>query len=256
MRIAVTREVSPALVQCELTHQPRVAIDIELARTQHAKYEQCLIAAGCTVERLQTTADLADSVFVEDIAVVFAELAIMTHPGAESRRRETAVVADALKKYRALQRIEPPATLDGGDVLVMGQRVFVGHSRRTNLQGIDQLRRILAPCGYTVESVPVEGCLHLKSAVTAVSEDTVLINRDWVPVDAFSDLMLLDVDREEPWGANALRIDGDIIYPTAWPKTLARLLARGFRVQPVDVGELAKAEGGVTCCSLVFATEN
>jgi dimethylargininase len=252
MRMAVTREISPAIVHCELTHQPRVAIDFELARKQHAKYEQCLVSAGCTLERLQTTADLPDSVFVEDIAIVFAELAVITHPGAGSRRREIPIVADALKKYRTLERIEPPATLDGGDVLVMGRRVFVGHSRRTNIEGIEQLRRILAPWCYSVEPVRVEACLHLKSAVTAVSDDTVLINRDWVPVDAFTGLALLDVDQEEPWGANALRIDGDIIYPTEWPKTLARLETRGFRVQPVDVGELVKAEGAVTCCSLVF----
>lgn len=252
MRMAVTREVSPAIVHCELTHQPRVAIDFELARAQHTQYEQCLASAGCVVERLQTTADLADSVFVEDIAVVFAELAVVTRPGAESRRRETPVVAQALKKYRTLQHIEPPGTLDGGDVLVVGRRVFVGHSRRTNLEGIDQLRRILHTCGYTVTGVPVEKCLHLKSAVTAVSDDTVLINRGWVRVDAFSDLSLVDVDKDEPWGANALRIDRDIIYSNAYPKTMARLEARGFRVRAVDVGELAKAEGAVTCCSLIF----
>jgi dimethylargininase len=252
MRIAVTREISPAIVQCELTHQPRVAIDFELARAQHTQYEQCLATAGCVVERLETTADLADSVFVEDIAVVFAELAVITRPGAESRRRETPVVAQALEKYRALQHIEPPGTLDGGDVLVVGRRVFVGHSRRTNLEGIDQLRRILNTCGYTVAGVPVEKCLHLKSAMTAESDDTVLINRDWVRVDAFSDLSLVDVDKDEPWGANALRIGGDIIYSTAYPKTMARLEARGFHVRAVDVGELAKAEGAVTCCSLIF----
>ncbi len=252
MRIAMTREISPAIVHCELTHQPRVAIDFELARKQHAKYEQCLVAAGCTLERLQTTADFADSVFIEDIAIVFAELAVITHPGARSRRREIPIVADALKQYRTLERIDPPATLDGGDVLVMGRRVFVGHSQRTNIEGIDQLRRILAPRGYSVEPVRIEACLHLKSAVTAVSDDTVLINREWVPVDAFTGLALLDVNREEPWGANALRIDQDIIYPTDWPKTLALLEARGFHVRPVDVGELAKAEGAVTCCSLVF----
>jgi dimethylargininase len=253
MLVAMTREISPAITRCELTHQPRVAIDLELARAQHEEYEQCLVSAGCTVERLRTAADLPDSVFVEDIAVVVAELAVVTRPGAEPRRRETSAVVEALEKYRALQRIEPPATLDGGDVLVMGRHVFVGRSRRTNAKGIEQLRGILAACGYTVQSVPVDGCLHLKSAVTAVSDDTVLVNRRWVPIDAFSDLAVLDVHPSEPWGANALRIDGDIIYPTAFPRTRARLEARGLHVRTVDVGELAKAEGAVTCCSLVFA---
>jgi dimethylargininase len=253
MRIAVTREISPAIVRCELTHQPRVPIDLATAQMQHARYQQCLVAAGCTVERLRTTPDLADSVFVEDIAVVFPELAIVTRPGALSRRRETPVVAKALKKYRPLQRIQPPATLDGGDVLVLGRRVFVGHSRRTNATGIEQLRRILEPRGYTVASVPVEKCLHLKSAATAVSDETVLVNRDWVPTDAFCGLTFVDVDREEPWAANALRLNGELIYSAAYPRTLARLEAHGFRVRTVELGELAKAEGAVTCCSLVFA---
>jgi dimethylargininase len=253
MRIAVTREISPAIVRCELTHQPRVPIDFATAELQHARYEQCLVAAGCTIERLQTTPDLADSVFVEDIAVVFPELAIVTRPGALSRRRETPVVAKALKKYRPLQRIQAPATLDGGDVLVLGRRVFVGHSRRTNVAGIEQLRRILEPRGYIVAGVPVENCLHLKSAVTAVSDEAVLINRNWVPTDVFCGLTFVDVDREEPWGANALRLNGELIYSTAYPRTLTRLEAHGFRVRTVELGELAKAEGAVTCCSLVFA---
>ena len=253
MRIAITREISPAITQCQLTHQARVAIDVDSARAQHNDYEQCLVSAGCTVERLQTTSDLPDSVFVEDIAVVVAELAVVTRPGAEPRRRETPAVAEALGKHRTLQYIRAPATLDGGDVLVMGRRVFVGRSGRTNAEGVDQLRQILIVCGYTVQAVPVDGCLHLKSAVTAVSDDAVLINRRWVPVDAFSGLALLDVHPGEPWGANALRIADDIIYPTAFPETRARLEARGFQVRTVDVGELAKAEGAVTCCSLIFA---
>jgi dimethylargininase len=251
MRMAITREISPAIVRCELTHQSRVAIDFDLARQQHARYEECLIAAGCKVERLPTTPDLPDSVFVEDTALVLQELAIVTRPGAPSRRQETRVVADALKKYRSLQHIDAPGTLDGGDVLLMGRRVFVGHSRRTNLEGIDQVRRMLVPLGYTIEAVAVERCLHLKSAITALSEDTVLINRDWISADPFSDFVVLDVDREEPGAANALRIDDDLIYPTAWPRTLAHLQSRGFRVQSVDIGELSKAEGAVTCCSLL-----
>jgi dimethylargininase len=254
MLVAITRAISPAIVHCELTHQPRVAIDFELACAQHEQYERRLAEAGCTVERLQTTSDLPDSVFIEDIAVVFAELAIVTRPGAESRRRETPAVRKALEQYKTLQYIDAPGTLDGGDVLVMGHRVFVGRSRRTNPEGIEQLRRIVEAHDYQVVSVPVERCLHLKSAVTSISDDTILINRRWVDADAFSGLSLIEVDEREPGAANALRIGHDIIFPAAYRKTAAHLEARGFRVRPVDVGELTKAEGAVTCCSLVFET--
>jgi dimethylargininase len=252
MLVAITRAISPAIVHCELTHQPRVAIDFALARAQHAEYEERLTEAGCTVERLQTTPDLADSVFIEDIAVVFPEFAVVTRPGAESRRAETPAVRKALEKYRTLRSIEAPGTLDGGDVLVMGHRVFVGRSRRTNPEGIEQLRRIVETHKYQIISVPVERSLHLKSAVSGISDDTLLINRRWVDADVFSDLSLVEVDESEPGAANALRIGNEIIFPAGYPKTTARLEAQGFRIRPIDVGELTKAEGAVTCCSLVF----
>src|SRR5262249_58760941 len=129
--------------------------------------------------------DLPDSVSAEDAAVVFDEIAVIARPGAQSRREEVDSVAEALGRYRPLRRIEPPGTLDGGDVLVAGRRVFVGRSSRTNGAGIDQMRRLLAPHGYTVEAVDVGGCLHLKSAVTVLPGDTLLANRAWVPMKPF-----------------------------------------------------------------------
>src|SRR5262249_51858294 len=159
-----------ALERCELTHLARAPIDVPLARQQHEAYERCLVAAGCAVERLAADDEMADSVFVEDIAVVFDELALVTSPGAESRRRETAMVADAVSRVRPLRWIEPPGTLDGGDVLVAGRHVFVGRSSRTTDAGIEQARRVLTPYGYTVRAVNVGGCLHLKSAVTSLGD--------------------------------------------------------------------------------------
>src|SRR5262245_61393700 len=129
-RVAITREVSPALADCELTHLPRVRIDVDVARAQHRAYEQALAGAGCAIDQLPAAPDLPDSVFVEDIAVVFDEVAIVTRPGAESRRPEAPAVAAALAGYRSLRTIEPPGTVDGGDVLVVGRRVFVGLSSR------------------------------------------------------------------------------------------------------------------------------
>jgi dimethylargininase len=253
-RIALTREVSPAIERCELTHVSRVAIDVEIARAQHRQYERCLEELGCMVQRLDADPDLPDSVFVEDVAVVFDELALITRPGAESRRPEAVAVAETLRRYRTIRRIEPPGTLDGGDVLQIGRRVFVGCSSRTNPAGIRQMRALLGAYGYTVQEVAVRGCLHLKTAATAVADDLLLVNHQWVPVGGgeFSGLDILDVHPAEPFGANALQVGECVIYPAACPRTRERLEQRGVRVCTLEMGELAKAEGGVTCCSLIF----
>jgi dimethylargininase len=190
-------------------------------------------------------------VFVEDIAIVFDELAIVTRPGAESRRRETSAVAAALAAYRPLHTIEPPATVDGGDVLVVGRRVFVGRSSRTNEAAVVQIRQILQPYGYTVRDTVVHGCLHLKSAVTALADDVLLVNRAWIDAAAFEGFTLVDVEPAEPAAANALRLDDRIIFPAAFPRTAERLTQRGLRLTIVDAAELAKAEGALTCCSLI-----
>jgi len=251
--IALTREISPAVTRCELTQLPRAPIDVEMARAQHRAYQQCLAEAGCTVARLAAGPEMADSVFVEDIAVVFDEVAIVTRPGASSRRQETPAVAEALARYRLLQHIEAPATADGGDVLVVGRNVFVGCSSRTNAAAIDQMRRFLGPYGYTVVGVGVSGCLHLKSAVTRVADDRLLINRNWISIEPFSTFDLIDVHPDEPNGANALRVGGEVVYATSFPRTLERLEQSGLSVRSVDVSEIAKAEGALTCCSLIFS---
>ncbi len=160
MPIAVTREVSPAINRCELTHVAREAIDVNAARAQHHQYEECLAALGCRVIRLPDTPDLPDSVFVEDCAVVLDEIAIITRPGAESRRAETTSVAGGLRAFRELEHIQPPATVDGGDVLLVGRTLFVGLSSRTNGAAVEQLGSLLHPLGYSVVAVEVAGCLH------------------------------------------------------------------------------------------------
>jgi dimethylargininase len=249
--VALTRAVSDAIVRCELTHRARAPIDVALARAQHAAYEDTLCAAGCEVRRVAPAPDLPDAVFVEDTAVVLPEVAVLTRPGAESRRAELSAVEAALAPHRALVRVEAPATLDGGDVLVVGRRVFVGRSSRTNDAGVDRLRALLCPLGYAVEPVAVHGCLHLKSAVTALSDTMLLINRAWTRADAFREFDLVDVHPFEPDAANVLRVGEALIYPAEFPRTLERLERRGLPPRTVPASELAKAEGAVTCCSLV-----
>jgi dimethylargininase len=252
MLMALTREIRPEISDCELTHLARTPIDVERARAQHAAYEWALVEAGCTVRRLDATDPLPDSVFIEDIAVVLDEVAVITRPGAETRRRETAAVARWLGNVRSLRYIESPATLDGGDVLTVGRRIFVGESARSNAAGAMQLRALLAPFGYTVDRVPVAGCLHLKSAVTAVSAQALLINPEWVPPDLFAGYSLIEIDPGEAYGANALAVGGKVIYPAGFPGTRRRLEERGLSIRTIEADELAKADGAVTCCSLIF----
>jgi dimethylargininase len=251
MPVALTREISPLFERCELTHLSRCRIDLGRAREQHRAYEAALTRLGCTVRRLPELPDCPDGVFVADPAFVFDEVAVIARPGAESRRAETASVAEALAAFRPLRFIEAPGTLDGGDVLRIGRTVLVGQSARTNSAGFQQMRDLLAPHGYDVRPIAVTGCLHLQTAITDVAEAVVLVNPAWMDVSRLDGVEVVEVDRAEPFAANALRIGDAVLYPDAFPRTRARLEARGIRVVTVDVSELAKAEAGVTCCSLI-----
>jgi dimethylargininase len=251
MLTAVTREVSPAIANCELEFLDRQPIDLALAVEQHRQYRACLTELGIHVEELPAEAELPDSVFVEDPAIVLDEIAVITRMGAESRRQESESLAAALARFRALVRMSAPATLEGGDVVRIGKMLYVGLSRRTNAEGARQLAAIVEPYGYRVLPVTVTGCLHLKSACCAVSDDTVLANRGLFDASAF-DCKLIDVPAEEPGAADVLRIGGTVLIPASFPRTARLLEESGFTVQPLDVSELQKAEAGVTCMSLVF----
>ncbi len=255
MLVAVTRAVSPTLAECELTHRPRDPIDVDKAVAEHACYEDALRSLGATVVHAPPEPTLPDAVFVEDAALVFAETAVMTRPGAPVRRREVESMAKVLSAYRPLFAIQAPGTLDGGDVMAVGRKIYVGLSSRTSHEGIAQLDQHLSEWGYEVIPVPVTGCLHLKSAVTQVADNLLLINDRWVSPECFGSMGTVTVAPGEPDAANALLIGASVIYPTHHPATAERLDRAGVRVVPVPCGELAKAEGGVTCCSVVFATE-
>jgi dimethylargininase len=252
-RIALTRQISSAIERCELTYVQRAPIDIGRARKQHQDYEQLLRRLGCQVETLPEEPELPDSVFVEDTAIVLEEAAVITRPGSPSRRPETPSIAGALARYRKLLRIEAPGTLDGGDVLRIGRTLYVGTSGRSNPEAIEQLTALLAPLGYLVRPVAVRGCLHLKTAVTQVAEGRLLINPNWVDRADFAGMRYVEVDGAEPFGANAVLIDDQVIYPASHPRTAERLQRLGIPVHIVDMSETEKAEGGVTCCSLLFS---
>ena len=250
---ALIRPVSSAMARCELTHLARSPIDVALAGAQHRRYADLLASLGCQIVELVAEPDLPDSVFVEDTAVVLDEIAVITRPGAESRRPETPSVAAALGRYRTCVSIRDPGTLDGGDVLRVGRRIFVGQSGRSNAGGISQLAAVVVPHGYEVVPVQVRGCLHLKSAVTLVGPDTLLINDDWVDRATWPGMRFVVVAPGEPHAANAVCIDDTIVHAASGPRTRTRLEEAGLRVLAVDVSEMEKAEGAITCCSVIFA---
>jgi len=252
MFTAITRSVSPAIIHCEISFIDRKPINLARAQEQHHAYEGLLEKLGARVVSLPAEPDLPDSMFVEDPAIVLDELAVILPLGTESRRREAPSLAKALSKYRKLEYVQLPGTLEGGDVLCIGRKLFVGLTRRSNAEGIRQLAAILKPHGYEVLEVPVTGCLHLKSAVTYIGEKMLLANRDWFDTTQFSGYEWIDVDPAEPHAANALALGGTVIFPTSFPRTSARIKSKGFHVTALDISELQKAESGLTCSSLLF----
>jgi dimethylargininase len=230
-----------------------VPIDLDRARRQHAELERAMESLGATIVRAAAADEMPDAVFVEDTAVVVEEIAVLTRPGAASRRGETEAVAAVLAEYRPLARMTGPATLDGGDVLRVGRTLYVGCSSRTNDAGVEQLRGFARPFGYRVVTTAVNGCLHLKSAVTAIGDGLLLVNPRWVAADALDGLERIEVDPAEPMAANALRVGDAVLFPAHYPRTRRRLEDRGICVVSVECDELAKAEGAVTCCSILIA---
>jgi len=249
---ALIRPVSPAMARCELTHLARSPIDVALAQQQHSCYARTLASLGCRLVELEAEPDLPDSVFVEDTVVVLDEIAVLTRPGAVSRQPEVISVGAALERWRTCVRIEAPGTLDGGDVLRVGRDLYVGESGRSNAAGIAQLASAIAPFGYRTMGVPLRGCLHLKSAITCVGADTLLINDAWVDRAHWPGMRFVAVVPEEPHAANSLTVGETLIHAASAPRTRERLEAAGLRVVALDVSEIEKAEGGVTCCSVLF----
>lgn len=252
MVVAITREISSRFNECEITHIDRTPIDLNIARTQHKEYVQTLAKIGCQVIELHEERDLPDSVFVEDTAFILPEVAVITRPGADSRKPETASIIQALSSHRPLVHVSAPATVDGGDVLVLGKNIYIGMSTRSTQEAVTQLQGLLDNYGYKVNGVKLTDCLHLKTAVTRVDDKTLLINKNWVDAAHFAEYELIEVDSSEPFAANCLPVKDIIIYPTTFPNTQKKLEQKGFKIVNVKLDELAKAEGAVTCCSLII----
>ena len=253
MITAITRSPAASMERCELTFLQRETIDIERARAQHAAYRAALVTAGADVILLPALDDLPDSVFVEDTAIVLDSVAIMSMMGAESRRRETAAMAPVLRRYRTVQALGEPATLDGGDVMRVGTALYVGQTARTNRAAVEQLSKILGPAGYRVIGVPLTECLHLKSACTEIGPHAVLINPDWVPPALFDGLRVITIDPDEPFGANAVIVGRALVVPASAPRTRERLVCAGFQPIAVDISEFEKAEAAATCLSIILS---
>ncbi|MGD1094999.1 MAG: arginine deiminase family protein [Bryobacteraceae bacterium] len=254
MLIALTRGVSPSLGDCELQDLTRQQIDIPKAIEQHRNYRSCLADLGVQILEIPADPFCPDCVFVEDPVVVVDQAAVMTRMGVASRRGEGPAIEEALSRFRPVLRLTEPATLEGGDVMRIGKTLYVGLSRRTNEEGVSQLGELLGPFGYRVVPIPVHGCLHLKSACCYLGKQTILANREWIDASALGDFRIIDIPAEEPRGANVLRIGETLVLPASYPRTHKLLRRAGFQLRTVDVSEFEKAEGAVTCTSVLFDT--
>lgn len=252
MKTAIVRHVSPSVSLCELTHLEREPVSYDIACAQHALYVEMLERHGWNVVALPADPDLPDCAFVEDTVVVTDERAVLTCPGATSRRHEVEDISDTIASFRPVSRIESPATLDGGDVLVIGREIWVGRSSRTNAVGIAFLASALEPHGYAVRDVDMRDCLHLKSAVTSIGTNAVVLNPEWIDQSQFSKFEVICVHPDEPAAANVLDLTDVIIVSDAYPRTRERLEQYGLTTESITASELAKAEGGLTCCSVLI----
>ena len=250
---AVVRRPSPHLADGLVTHIEKSPVDLELALTQWHGYLDALAAAGWEIVEMPAAEECPDSVFVEDVLVVHDSLAVVTNPGAAERTPETAGVAEfAAGLGLEVARIEGPGTLDGGDVLRVvtpeTTTMYVGLGPRTNGEGVRQLAKLMEPHGVRVQAVPCERALHLKSAVTALPDGTVI---GWDPVVDDKDAFPRYEGMPEEGGAHVIRVGEDhLVMATSAPRSADLLRRRGYRVTAVDISEFEKLEGCVTCLSV------
>jgi dimethylargininase len=251
--IALTHIPSPTMQACERTYVPHAAIDHALAAKQHAAYGRLLSECGAKLLTLDVNAGLPDCTFIEDTAIVLDQVAVLCSPGVASRQTEPAAIEPILREFRGVVRIHPPATIEGGDVLRVGWKLLVGESGRTNAAGIAALAVIAKRYGYELVPVPVHGCLHLKTACTALPDGKLLVNPAWIDEFALTGFELVPIPAAEPWGANVALVGESVVVAAAQVQTAALIQQLGFSVKPIDISEFAKAEGGVTCLSVLIS---
>lgn len=251
VRHAIVRDPGPEAAD-GLTSQSGPPLHLEGLRRQHAAYCRLMANLGVKLIHLDPLPGFPDAYFVEDTAVVTPELAVVARPGAYQRQGEEHSVARALAEHRALKAIQPPGTLDGGDVLIVGRRVFVGLSARTNPSGADQLARWLAPFGYQCTPVPVDDGLHLKSSVNGIDETCLLMAAGWAERPEFAGYRKLAVAPEEVQACNTLAVNGHLIMPEGFPATRALLETLGRPLLTLDTSQVRRMDGGLTCLSIRF----
>ncbi len=217
---------------------------------QHQAYRQALQASGLEVILLPAEPDYPDAYFVEDPAIVTPRIAVITHPGAPSRRGEQHYLEPELLQYRPVVHIEPPGTVEGGDILMVGNHFFIGLSDRTNIEGALQLAKVLAAAGHTSETIPIASGLHLKSSVNYLGNDTLLVTASLVDHPPFAAYEKILLDSDEEYAANTLWVNDTLLTPKGFPKTHAKLTKLGMPIIEIDVSEVQKMDGGLTCMSL------
>lgn len=227
-------------------------IDVQLARKQHAEYVHALREANVRVEILEANENFPDACFIQDPAMVIRDVAVLNRMGASSRAGETDLVADILRARFETHALTAPATLEGGDVLNVGDTLFVGETERTNRAGIEQLRVLLEPRGISVRGIVVREFLHLLTAVTYIGHNTIVVHQDFAEHPNLKAFTRVIVPREEAYCANTLGIGKYVIVPAGFPKTNEKLRAEGFEVLPAPMSEFYKADGGVSCLSLIW----
>ena len=249
---AITRGVSPNMDKCELTYRSREQIDFQKAVVQLEQY--CDLLRTWEVELLTIPGSITypDCCFVQDTAVVLDEVCVIASMGARSRSGEVSEVETIVSPFRKVKRILPPATLDGGDVVQIGKRIFVGQSKRTNALGVEALSSVVASYGYTVVPVTVDGGLHLTTGCGVIDDETVLLNPRWLDATAFKGLRRLHVPEEEPWAANTIRVNEFVCLEEGAPRTIDLVQPYARSIETLDISEFRKAEGSLSCLSLIF----
>jgi dimethylargininase len=251
-RLALVRPPGDSLVKALSRHAERDTIDPERARAQHAAYREALEGAGVEVTVLPVDEELPDSCFVQDVAIVLDGRALLCRPGAPSRLAEASRIEPALRKVTdSIEPVEAPATIEGGDVLSLGERFVVGRSERTNEEGIGALERFAGPEAHVVWAKVPERFLHLLSGV-AVADDVAIGAEDVIDQPAFEGLQRVAVSEEDVRGCNFVRIGGDVLMAAGFDRVAKLLEERGLHVHAVDLSEFRKADGGPTCLSLLI----
>lgn len=249
-RYAITRKPGENFSKGLTTNLGRP--DYKLALEQHAHYCQVLRDCGLQINILENDPQYPDCPFVEDIALITEQCAVITNPGDPSRRGEAKSIRDILVNFRALEFIQEPGTVEGGDILRIDNHFYIGISKRTNKKGALQLSAILSNYGYTSSTIPVTSVLHLKTSVTYIGNNTIVATDEFIKKDEFRNLRKIRVDDSESYSANCLMVNGYLLMPQGFPKTKDKVQRLGFVIKELEMSEFRKMDGGITCLSLLY----